>query len=52
MIPPVVFFDLDDTLLDHKGASRLGAGCLFDRYPALETLGRGTFLSRWPELTE
>jgi putative hydrolase of the HAD superfamily len=49
---PAVFFDLDDTLLDHLGASLRGAGELFDRYPALSTLGRGLFLARWPELTE
>jgi putative hydrolase of the HAD superfamily len=52
MNPPVVFFDLDDTLLDHRSASQHGASRLFDHYPALGALGRGHFLSRWPELTE
>jgi putative hydrolase of the HAD superfamily len=49
---PFVFFDLDDTLLDHTSASRVGAVHLFRRYPELAKLGEGYFLSRWPELTE
>ncbi len=49
---PYVYFDLDDTLLDHGSASQVGAGSLFERYPVLEKLGRNYFLSRWPELTE
>ncbi len=52
MNPPVVFFDLDDTLLDHRSASRHGASRLFESYPVLADLGREIFLSRWPELTE
>ncbi len=49
---PYVFFDLDDTLLDHGRASRTGALRLYERHPVLSALGEDDFLARWPELTE
>jgi putative hydrolase of the HAD superfamily len=48
----MIFFDLDDTLLDHETAARAGATDFFKTYCSSFTEDLETFLIRWEKVAE
>ncbi len=52
MPPLAIFFDLDDTLLDHRGAERAGAMAMHARHRAGPDEGEDAFCTRWRAAAE
>jgi putative hydrolase of the HAD superfamily len=48
----MIFFDLDDTLLDHESAARAGATEFFETYRSSFTEDLESFIARWERVAE
>jgi putative hydrolase of the HAD superfamily len=48
----MIFFDLDDTLLDHESAARAGATEFFETYRSSFTEDLEGFIARWEKVAE
>ncbi|BAB04192.1 HAD family hydrolase [Halalkalibacterium halodurans] len=48
----MIFFDIDDTLLDHQGAERRGAAQFYHQYRHELPYGKADFLQAWEEASE
>ena len=48
----MIFFDLDDTILDHSYAQTTASGVFFDHFAACLPYSREQFQRVWPEILE